>query len=515
MIRQLLGKTKESIISVLPISVLVLIIGLTPLAPLDAKEIITFIVCSLFLIVGISLFNLGADMAMQPMGEKIGSSLVKSRKIKIILLVCFLMGLLITIAEPDLSVLASQIGKIVNNVTLIVCVGIGVGIFLLIAVLKIIFKLDLSLLLMFFYLMVFCFISLIAFSGNSQLIALSFDSGGVTTGPITVPFIMALGVGIAGTIGGRNSKENSFGLIALCSLGPILVVSILAMNIDAQKLAITASDLNLSATKDYLIAENVFQAFGLKLFRSSLEVLVALSLIVICFMIVELIFIKLPKQKLNQIFVGISFTFVGLVLFLTAASIGFLPIGYKIGHLLVSKSSELLILFGFIMGFLVVLAEPAVHVLTKQVEEITTGAVSKKTLLIALCIGVGISIGLSMIRIVYGFSILYYIIPGYLISLGLSFFVPKIYTAIAFDSGGVASGPLTSSFILPFAIGATVALDGSILELGFGIVAMVAMTPLITIQLLGFKSVITNKIKVQRRLQKIDNADDGQIINFM
>ena len=515
MIRQLFSKTKESLISVLPISVLVLIISLTPLAPLEAREIITFIICSLFLIIGISLFNLGADMAMQPMGEKIGSSLVRSRKIKIILLVCFLMGLLITIAEPDLSVLASQIGKIVSNVTLIITVGVGVGVFLLIAVLKIIFKLDLSLLLMFFYLMVFCFISLIAFSGNSSFIALAFDSGGVTTGPITVPFIMALGVGIAGTIGGRNSKENSFGLIALCSLGPILVVSIIGLTLNPDKLAQTAGDLNNTAKTSYLMTDNVFKSFAEHLGKSSLEVFIALALIVLCFLIVNFIFIKLPKQKLKQIFIGILFTFVGLVVFLTAASVGFLPIGYKIGNLLVAKSKELLIVFGFIMGFLVVLAEPAVHVLTKQVEEITTGAVSKKTLLIALCIGVGISIGLSMIRIAYGFSILYYIIPGYLISLGLSFFVPKMYTAIAFDSGGVASGPLTSTFILPFAIGTTVSLDGSILELGFGIVSMVAMTPLITIQLLGFKSILANRIEVQRRLQKIDNADDCQIINFM
>lgn len=515
MIRQLFSKTKESLISVLPISILVLIISLTPLAPLEAKEIVTFIVCSVFLIIGISLFNLGADMAMQPMGEKIGSSLVKSRKIKIILLVCFLMGLLITIAEPDLSVLASQIGKIVNNWLLITMVGIGVGIFLLIAVLKIIFKLDLSLLLMFFYLVVFTLSTLIAFLGNSSFLALSFDSGGVTTGPITVPFIMALGVGIAGTIGGRNSKENSFGLIALCSLGPIIVVSLIGLNLNPDNLATTASDLNESARTNYLIANNVFESFGKGLLSNSKDVLLALGLIVVCFMIIELIFIKLPKQKLRQIFVGILFTFVGLVLFLTAASVGFLPIGYKIGNLLGTKSNELLILFGFILGFLVVLAEPAVHVLTKQVEEITTGAVSKKTLLIALCIGVGVSIGLSMIRIVFNFSILYYIIPGYLISLGLSFFVPKMYTAIAFDSGGVASGPLTSTFILPLAIGATVAMNGSILEVGFGIVSMVAMTPLITIQLLGFKSVLANRLEVKRRLQKIENADDCQIINFM
>lgn len=513
--KQLLDKLKEALISVLPITLIVLILSFTPLARLDTKEIITFSISAVLMILGIGLFNQGADMAMQPMGEKIGSSLVKSRRIKLILLVCFIMGLLITVAEPDLSVLASQIGNIVNNWVLILVVGIGVGLFLMIAVLKIIFKLNLSLLLMFFYLMVFMLAALIAFNNNSAFLALAFDSGGVTTGPITVPFIMALGVGIAGTIGGRNAKENSFGLIALCSLGPIIVVSLIGLSINSNVFAQTATDLNYSAVHNYSIADNVFIAYLKGFLHSAKDVSIALGLIVLCFMIVEMIFIKLPKQKLYQIFIGIAFTFVGLVIFLTAASVGFLPIGYKIGVLIEQNSPALLIVFGFIMGFVVVLAEPAVHILTKQVEEITTGAVSKKTMLIALCIGVGISIGLSMIRIVYKFSILYYVIPGYLISLGLSFFVPKMYTAIAFDSGGVASGPLTSTFILPFAIGAAVASNSSILEVGFGIVSMVAMTPLITIQLLGFRAVVANKLRVKRRLQKIIEADDEQIINFM
>ena len=356
----------------------------------------------------------------------------------------------------------------------------------------------------------FAFVALLILNENSAFLPLGFDSGGVTTGPITVPFIMALGVGVATTIGGRNSKENSFGLIALCSIGPIIAVLILGI-IFNQKIEI--SDPN------YQVTTNLFKDLFETLKVTSLEVIVALGLIVVFFFIIQFIYIKLPKRKLLTLAIGIIYTFVGLVIFLTAANIGFLPVGYKIGKTIASISNpSLIIIFGFILGFVVVFAEPAVHVLKKQVEEITNGAVSKKSMLIALSIGVGISICLSMIRIVFDFSILYYVIPGYLISLGLSFFVPKIYTAIAFDSGGVASGPLTSTFILPLAIGACVSITGdasNIMENAFGVVAMVAMTPLITIQLLGFKSIVQSHITQKSRMKKIVDASDEQIINFM
>ena len=335
---------------------------------------------------------------------------------------------------------------------------------------------------------------------------MAFDSGGVTTGPITVPFIMALGIGIAQTIGGRDSKENSFGLIALCSVGPILVVLLLSLSF--------SGSISFNDFSQYEIFENSSEI--VKVVLSSLkEVSLALGLIVAFFLVIELIFIKLPKQKLVQIFVGILYTLIGLVMFLSV-TIGFMPVGFKIGVMLAETSPVWIIVIGFILGMVVVLAEPAVHVLTKQVEDVTTGGVSKRAMLIALCLGVGISIGLSMIRITFNFSILYYIIPGYFISLALSFFVPKVYTAIAFDSGGVASGPLTSSFILPLAIGACLTLQGNskILEDAFGIVAMVAMTPLITIQLLGFKSVMTDKAREKIRMKKIIDADDEQIIYF-
>ncbi len=507
MLKILLSKLKESVFSILPVSLIVLILSFTPAVNLTATEILVFVLCVVNLIIGMSLFNLGADLAMTPMGSQVGTGLTKSKKLWLLVLVCFIMGVLITVAEPDLSVLAEQVKTVMSSTAIIICVGVGVGLFLVISVLKIVFHVNLSSLLMFFYLAVFALCAILAESGKLDFIPLSFDSGGVTTGPITVPFIMALGVGIASTIGGRGSAENSFGLIALCSIGPMIAVMALSL--------FSKGELTYQLP-DYSIDSGIGSNFWGVLGENALDVLMALGLIVIFFLILQFTVLKLPKKKLLQIGIGILFTFAGLVVFLCSVSIGFMPIGFKIGQQLAETSPALLAVMGFILGMVVVLAEPAVHVLNKQVEEVTGGGVKKTEMLIALSIAVGISICLSVIRIIYGFSILYYLIPGYLISLGLSFFVPKIYTAIAFDSGGVASGPLTSGFILPMAIGACAAIggEGSVLSLGFGIVSMVAMTPLITIQILGFKAIASRKVKNTLTMRRILSADDEQIIYF-
>ena len=318
---------------------------------------------------------------------------------------------------------------------------------------------------------------------------------------------MALGVGIASAIGGRHSKENSFGLIALCSVGPILAVLILGLTGDG---SLTFVD------PEYAIAAD---GLGSQIFETLLdvakEVAIALGLIVAFFIVLNFTVLHVPKKQLKRMAVGIGYTYLGLVIFLASVSVGFMPIGYKIGKTIAAFSHEILIAFGFILGAAVVLAEPAVHVLNRQVEEITDGTVSRRSMMIALSVGVGISICLSMIRIVFQFSLLYYIVPGYLISLGLSLFVPKIYTAIAFDSGGVASGPLTSGFILPLAIGASLAVGGNVMSDAFGIVAMVAMTPLITIQLLGFRAVMSRKVREKIAMRRILESDDARIIDFM
>lgn len=505
--KTLLLKIKEAMISVLPVTLIVLILYFTPLVNFTRKELTVFLVSAVFLILGIGLFSLGADLAMTPMGEKVGSGLTKSKNIVVLLSVCFIMGLLITIAEPDLTVLANQVKTVINGNALIITVGVGVGIFLLISILKIVFHKNLSMLITFFYLLVFAISALLLENGKGAFLPLSFDSGGVTTGPITVPFIMALGVGVAGAIGGKNSSENSFGLVALCSVGPILAVMMLSL-FSKGTLTYDVPNYEIEAS----LGSAFLPAFGHVCF----EVFKALGLIVVFFIILQITVLKLPKNKIIKMVIGIIYTFLGLVIFLTAVQVGFMPIGFKLGQELSKSTPIFIIIFGFILGAVVVLAEPAVHVLNKQVEDITGGGVSKRSMLIALSIGVGVSIGLSMIRMIFGFSVLYYLIPGYVIALGLSFFVPKIYTAIAFDSGGVASGPLTSSFILPLAVGVCEGLIGvdGVLSFAFGIVAMVAMTPLITIQALGFRAVLSEKMRERIALKRILSADDEQIINF-
>jgi hypothetical protein len=500
-------KLKESVISVMPVSLLVLALSLTPWVDISGHELFVFIVAAFLLVLGIGLFNLGADMAMTPMGQYVGQGLTASKKMGILLGVGFAMGLLITIAEPDLTVLAEQVKAVMNGTLLITTVGVGVGLLLLIGIIKIVFHLDLTNLLLFFYMVLFCLAALLIDAGKGSLMAMSFDSGGVTTGPITVPFIMALGVGIALTVGGRNASENSFGLIALCSVGPILAVLALSL-LSKGSLKYEMVDYSMGS----VFSEGTFQLF----LHKALEVGKSLILVVAFFFVLQFLVLKLPKAKIFQILFGILYTFLGLVLFLAAVEMSFMPLGFKIGSQLSGHSPLIVIIFAFIIGNVVVLAEPAVHVLNNQVQEITGGEVTKRQMMLALSLGVGISIGLSVLRVYLGFSVLYYLIPGYVISLGLSFFVPKLYTAIAFDSGGVASGPLTSSFILPMVIGVCATMQGEsgVLDFAFGVVAMVAMTPLITIQSLGFKSVMTVRYRSSVAMRRILEAADDQIIYF-
>jgi len=506
--KELRSKILEALLSALPITAIVYLITLTPLFQLSRTELVTFSIGAVLLILGIGLFNMGADLAMTPMGSQVGAGLSGQRKLTRLVLVCFVLGVLITIAEPDLQVLANQVRTVMNGTVLIYTIGIGVGLFLVLSIFKIVLKRSLSQILMLFYMLLFALALLLSVNGNEDLLPMAFDSGGVTTGPITVPFIMALGVGISSVLGDRRNKENSFGMVALCSVGPILSVLVLGM--------FSKGELTY-AVPDYTVSSDILGAFLHTALHTCKEVGIALGLIVAFFLICQFVFLKLPKRRLVRIGLGVIFTYVGLVMFLTGVNVGFMPIGYKLGYRLAQGSKSILVIFGLLMGVLVVLAEPAIHVLNKQVEEVTGGVVTRKGMITGLCIGVGASIALSMLRIIFDFSLVYYIIPGYFISLALSLFVPPVYTGIAFDSGGVASGPMTSGFILPFAIGACVSLQGAdaVLRDAFGVVALVAMTPLITIQLLGFRGIIHERINERRAMKRILDADDQQIINFM
>ena len=506
--RELWVKIREALVSALPITLIVYLLALLPNFSLNQYELVSFTIGAVLLISGIGLFNLGADIAMTPMGVHVGAGLSRQKTISLLLTVCFILGMLITIAEPDLQVLANQVSSVMNGKLLVYTVGFGVGAFLIIAILRIIFKRRLSKILMLFYMLMFAMALLLAVNDNADILPMAFDSGGVTTGPITVPFIMALGVGISGVLGDRRSQENSFGLVALCSIGPILAVLVLGI--------FARNDLHYVVNYGS-VEQDILGAYLENFGHVAKEVAIALGLIVFFFFMCQIFFLKLQKRQLLRIGVGVVFTYVGLVLFLTGVNVGYMPIGYKIGLQVSALHPALLVGLGLAMGILVVMAEPAIHVLNAQVEDVTGGYIKKKSMMIGLCTGVGAAIALSVVRIIFDFSLVYYIIPGYFISLALSLFVPPVYTAIAFDSGGVASGPMTSGFILPFAIGVCVALqgEGAVLRDGFGVVAMVAMAPLITIQLLGFKAIITNKVKEKRAMKRISQADDEHIINFL
>ena len=443
-----------------------------------------FMIGAFLLIGGMGLFTLGADMAMIPMGEQIGSQLTRSRKIGLLVGVSLFMGILVTVAEPDLQVLAEQVPNVPNHV-IILSVAVGVGFFLVAAILRILFQWKLSYLLIGFYGIVF----LLGSFTTDNFLAVAFDSGGVTTGPITVPFILALGVGISSIRGGHSSHDDSFGLVAFCSIGPILAVMILSMFYAPTSSSHAGCDL--STVTDI---RQLFLLFG-KAFPVYLkEVGIALLPIILFFSVFQFFAIKLPKTQLIKIAIGVIYTFIGLVLFLTGVKVGFLPAGSYIGNYIGNLPYHwVLIPLGFIMGYFIVAAEPAVHILNDEVEVLTGGAISKNVMLLSLSIGVGISIALAMVRILFHLSLWYILIPGYFIALALTFFVPKIFTAIAFDAGGVASGPMTATFLLPFAMGACTAAGGNMLADAFGIIAMVAMIPLITIQITG----VIYKIKVR------------------
>lgn len=468
-------KMEETLKAVFPILIIVLLLCFS-IAPIPPGILLTFLIGAVLLIVGMMLFNVGVDLSMTPIGERVGTLITKSKNIVIMILISFIMGFVITISEPDLQVLAQQVPSI-PNLTLILAVAAGVATFLVIAILRMLFGIPLAYLLLAFYAVVFG----LAFFVPPDFLAIAFDSGGVTTGPMTVPFIMSFGIGISAIRSDRHAEEDSFGLVSMCSIGPILAVLILGMiynpaSTETVSEAIPVIDNTVDLWNLFFVEFPVYIK----------EMAFSILPIVIFFGIFQLISRDINKRSLIKIAIGLIYTYVGLVLFLTGVNVGFMPAGNYLGQTIASLSYAWIIVpIGMIIGYFIVLAEPAVFVLTRQVEELTSGAISAKAMGTSLSVGVSISVGLAMIRVLTGISILWFLVPGYFIALFLSFFVPKLFTAIAFDSGGVASGPMTATFLLPFAMGACEALGGNIITDAFGIVAMVAMTPLITIQIMG------------------------------
>jgi hypothetical protein len=470
-----LDKFREAIKALLPISVIVLILNFT-ITPMSFAVRGLFIGGALLLVLGMGLFTLGADLAMMPIGEYLGQYLSKSRKTWLIVASSLLMGTMVTIAEPDLQILARQVPGVPVNV-LTVSVAVGLGVFLVIAMLRILFRLRMSLLLAILYLTVLIFGAFIP----KEYLAVSFDAGGVTTGPFAIPFILSLGIGISAVRGGKSSENDSFGLAALCSIGPIFAVMILGFIYPAKESTMSAEEISGISTMAELVG-----VFLHELPHYLREIGLAVAPLVAVFVLYQIFALKLSKTQLIKIAIGILYTYFGLTIFLTGVGVGFLPAGTFIGKFVGALDYNwVLIPLGVLMGYFIVLAEPAVHVLIEQVGDLTGGAITRGTLLRSFSISVGLSVGLAMIRVLTGVSIWWMLIPGYGLAIVLSFFVPKIFVAVAFDSGAVASGPMTATFLLPFTMGACSSVGGNMMMDAFGVVAMVAMTPLFTLQIIG------------------------------
>ncbi len=492
-------KVFESIASVLPITLIVLLLSIF-VTPLNTGTLTLFLFGAMLLVFGMGFFTLGVDMSMIPMGEGIGVQLSKAKRILIPLLVCLVLGILITVAEPDLQVLARQVPAI-PDMTLILTVAVGVGLFLVIAQARMLLKIPISYILLFFYGIVF----ILAFFASDNFIPVSFDSGGVTTGPITVPFIMALGIGMASVRSDKNSNSDSFGLTAICSIGPIMSVLILGIFFQPKEALYTPVSLT-EITSTRTAALEFAKAFPVYL----KEVAIALLPIAALFILFQCIFRRFHKLQLLKIISGFLYSYVGLVLFLTGVNVGFMPAGQYIGSAIAAGASPyLLIPIGMVIGYFIVKAEPAVQILTRQVEDVTNGSITQKSIGKSLSIGIAFAVGIAMLRILTGVNIMWFLIPGYTISLALTFIVPQIFTGIAFDSGGVASGPMTTTFLLPFAMGACEAGGGNVLTDAFGIVAMVAMTPLLTIQMLGLADHVKQRMRKRKLSIRMRETEDS------
>ena len=493
-------KIRESLSAVLPITGIVLMLSIFVI-PMELGSVVMFLTGALMLIVGMGFFQLGAEMAMTPLGEGVGVQISKMKKLLTVLLTGFLMGVIITVSEPDLQVLAGQVPS-VPNMVLIMTVAVGVGLFLALAIVRIRYKISLSMLL------IVCYLALILVSMfvPKEFLAVAFDSGGVTTGPMTVPFIMAMGVGLASVRSDKNAANDSFGLVALSSVGPILAVLILGCFFKPTEAAYTLTDVATVVT-----TQDVARVFAQGLPLYAKEVFLSLVPILWVFLIFQWLTHRYHGLQIKRIIVGFGYTYIGLVLFLCGANVGFAPVGAYLGKELAGLSLRwILVPIGALIGYYIVKAEPAIQVLNHQVEAVTNGAISVKMMNRCMQIGVAASVGLAMLRVLTGISIQWFVIPGYIIALVLSRLVPDIFIGIAFDSGGVASGPMTSTFLLPLSIGVCEALGGNLMTDAFGVVALVALTPLIAIQLMG----LVYKLKTAKRTQTVPAAiaDDCDMI---
>jgi hypothetical protein len=477
------AKLKEALFSVLPITILVIILNFT-FVPLETTTFFRFIIGSVAIIIGLTIFLFGVDSGITPIGNTMGTAIVKSNKILIVIIAGLLLGFFISIAEPDLHILAGQVdfasSGLITKDSIVLVVSAGIALMLAFGLSRIVYNLPLNKLLLIIYGIIF----ILALFTTPEFLAISFDASGATTGALTVPFILALAMGVSKLKkNSKSSEEDSFGLVGLASAGAI--VGVLIMSVISRPEKIPA---NLDTTEATAAAASIFAPYLQMLPEIAKEVLIALAPIVVIFLIFQIVSSSVSRTMLRKILFGIVFTFIGLVLFLLGVNAGFMEVGSIVGHKLAAMDNHLYaILIGFVLGMVTVIAEPAVYVLTHQIEDVTSGYIKRRLVLATLALGVALSVALSVARILIPeVQLWHYLLPGYIISIIMTFLVPDLFVGIAFDSGGVASGPMTATFILAFTQGVADATPGAdVLIDGFGVIAMVAMTPLIALQILG------------------------------
>jgi len=476
------ARFKEVLLSVLPITAIVLILNFT-LTPMEPHMLGRFLVGTVLVATGLTVFLLGVDIGIIPIGHFLGNSIAKSNKIWIVAFSGVFLGFFISIAEPDLHVLAAQVNSVTSGLisknSIVLVVSIGIAVMISAGLMRIVFSLSLYKILVFLYTLIF----VLALFSSPEFLSVSFDASGATTGALTVPFVLALSAGISSLKKDSiASEEDSFGLVAIASTGAI--ISVLAMGIFTKTDKIAGVPVLRNTSQGPIL-----HPFINALPEAAFEIFFALLPVLLIFLIFHKVASGMSGRKVRKIMTGMIFTFCGLVLFLTGVNAGFMEVGSFIGRSLAVLDTKIyLLVTGFILGLVTILAEPAVHVLTNQIEEVTSGYVRKKAVIFSLSIGVGFAVILSILRItIPEIQLWHYLLPGYAVSLAMSYFAPKLFVGIAFDSGGVASGPMTVTFILSFIRGVAEATSGSdILTDGFGVVSMVALTPLLALQILGF-----------------------------
>lgn len=500
--REFNDKVKESAVSVLPFFLIILTLYFIFL-PFNLWSLLGILIATLFMIFGMALFNIGVDMSTMKMGGYVGSHLSKSRRFSFLIILSFILGFIVTIAEPDLMVLAEQFPGFDSKWVILITVSCGTGIFLVLSTVRTLFRWSIRTILMISYgiALLLCVFSPL------QFLPLSFDTIGVTTGAVSVPFIMSFGLGICAVRSGKNNQEDGFGLIALASIGPVIAVLIMSLFVPNGGGVIQETAVELSTTSTHLFStllNNMLSYLG--------EVFVVIIPIFLFFLIYNFKYLRLPKSSLLRIFIGLLYTYIGLVVFLIGVSSGYLPTAEILGSTIALPNTKWwLIPISLVIGCCLVFAEPAVHVLNKQVEDITEGIIKRKTMLVGMSIGVALSMLIIIFRSLFNIDFLYIIVPLVVVLIVLSIFTPNLFEGIAFDSGGAAAGSLTASFVLPFVVGVCKQLGLDTMLYAFGSIGIVSILPAIIIQIMGIRyNYIVNKAKRKRR----KSSHEINIIDF-